>query len=193
MVPGMDGISLESGVDEKGTPISITEAADRLGISEDGVRKRIKKGQLRGIKSGKSWQVFLEPLESIQNGSGTSGTSLSPSRNRQSDTDLLIQELRSEVEFLRSQLQEQLAAKDRQIAEKDQQLECLLTDIEGWREQVRYKELQLAQAQERVIELPFPEEHQPTEQEAELSRPDTVQAPASGNALQRFWRWFVGG
>jgi ribosome assembly protein YihI (activator of Der GTPase) len=140
----------------------------------------------RRVRQSRSLKLLIV-LERLEQASAL------PEIGSQIPIDLLIQELRSEVEFLRSQLQEQLAAKDRQIAEKDQQLERLLTDIEGWREQVRYKELQLAQAQERVIELPFPEEHQPTEQEAELSRPDTVQAPASGNALQRFWRWFVGG
>jgi hypothetical protein len=54
---------------------------------------------------------------------------------------------------------------------KDQQIQKLYEDIESWREQVRYKELQLARLQDRVIELPSPEEAEPTEQKPELSQP----------------------
>jgi hypothetical protein len=69
----------------------------------------------------------------------------------------------------------------------------LNVDIEAWREQVRYKELQIAQLQDRMIQVPSPEEPQPTEQEPELSQPAAAQAAESGNVLRRFWRWFVGG
>jgi hypothetical protein len=83
---------------------------------------------------------------------------------------------------------QQLAAKDHQLSEKDEQIRALLADLEGWREQVRYKELQVAQLHDRVIELPSPEEAEPTEQEPGLSQPGE-----SGNVLQRFWHWLGGG
>ena len=74
---------------------------------------------------------------------------------------------------------------------KDQQIQKLYEDIESWREQVRYKELQIAQLQDRMIPLPSPEEPEPTEQGSEEPEPPAAQA-ASGNVLQRFWSWFVG-
>jgi hypothetical protein len=63
----------------------------------------------------------------------------------------------------------------------------------SWREQVRYKELQIAQLQDRMIQLPSPEEPEPTEQGSEGPEPAAAQAGESGNVVSRFWRWFVGG
>ena len=39
------------------------EAAERLGISEDAVRKRLRRGTLAGGKDGKEWYVFLRANE----------------------------------------------------------------------------------------------------------------------------------
>ena len=39
------------------------EAAERLGISEDAVRKRLRRGTLAGGKDGKEWYVFLSANE----------------------------------------------------------------------------------------------------------------------------------
>jgi hypothetical protein len=96
---------------------------------------------------------------------------------------------------------QQLAVKDQQLAEKDQhlrqqlavkdqQIHKLYEDIESWREQVRYKELQIAQLQDRMIQLPS-EEPEPTEQESEQAEPAAAQE-VSGNVLSRFWHWFIG-
>jgi predicted nuclease with TOPRIM domain len=104
--------------------------------------------------------------------------------NRLADKEQLIAQLQSEVVFLREQLTQQIATKEQQLAEKDQQLKELLSANAAWREQVRYKELQLARLQDRVIELPSPEEAEPTEQEPELSQPGE-----SGNVLRRFWHY----
>jgi hypothetical protein len=90
-----------------------------------------------------------------------------------------------------------LEAKDEQLAVqlgvKDQQIQKLYEDIESWREQVRYKELQIAQLQDRIIPLPSPEEPEPPEQGSEIAEPPVGQAGENGNAISRFWRWFVGG
>ncbi len=162
--------------------ISTTEAAIRLRISEDAVRKRIKIGSLSGKKVGKKWLVSLESLQK-------------PSRNgHAADTDLLLQQLREDVSFLKEQLitkDQQLSEKDHQLSEKDEQLRALLSDLEGWREQVRYKELQVAQLQDRIIHVSSLEEPEPPEQETE-PQPAAAQGEESGNVLRRFWHWFVG-
>jgi len=41
----------------------VGEAAERLGISEDAVRKRLRRGTLAGGKDGKEWYVFLRANE----------------------------------------------------------------------------------------------------------------------------------
>jgi hypothetical protein len=75
---------------------------------------------------------------------------------------------------------------------KDQQIQKLYEDIESWREQVRYKELQIAQLQDRMIQLPSPEEPEQAEQESEVPERAVLQTAASGNVVSRFWHWFIG-
>jgi hypothetical protein len=85
------------------------------------------------------------------------------------------------VEFLRTQL-----------AVKDQQISELRDDINVWREQARYKDLLLARLEDRLIQLPSPQEQQPTEQASEPEERAAAPRQASGNALSRFWHWFIG-
>jgi hypothetical protein len=166
----------------------------RLGITEDAVRKRIKTGTLSGRKVGRTWIVYLDGLQK-------------PSRNGSARSELLTKQLQADMAFLQSQLvakdqhlseweqqfREQLVAKDEQLSRKDEQIRKLQEDVEGWREQVRYKELQIAQLQDRMIQLPSPEEAEPTEQGSEVPERAVPQTAASGNVVSRFWRWFVGG
>jgi excisionase family DNA binding protein len=140
--------------------LTLSEAANLLGVSDDAVRKRLKAGSIKGKKVGKRW--LIDP-ESIRK----------PSGNTPDTKDVLIGQLQEHIRFLQEQ-----------VTVKDEQLSRLLTDLEGWREQVRYKELQLAQVQERVIELP-----QPEAEEAELREPEP---DANRNPLVRFWHWFIG-
>jgi hypothetical protein len=71
--------------------------------------------------------------------------------------------------------------KDQQITERDR-------DIEAWREQVRYKELQLARLEERILELPSPAEVR--EQGSDGSQPSAEEERDS--LLSRFWHWVIG-
>jgi excisionase family DNA binding protein len=163
-------------------PFSIAEAARYLGLTEDAVRKRIKRGELQARKQGKAWQVFLEPSQNGQN--GIQNAIQNESKTNQNEQERLIAHLQEEISFLKSQLESEKSHLWEQVAKKDEQIRELLADIASWREQVRYKELQLAQAQERVIELPQPEAE---EEESGEPEPDT-----NRNPLVRFWHWFAG-
>ena len=113
--------SFGKGRDGKNGFLTLSEAATLLGVSDDAVRKRLKSGSLRGQKVGK--RCLIDP-ESVKK----------PSGNAPDTKDLLIGELQEHIRFLKEQ-----------VTVKDEQLARLLTDVESWREQVRYKELQLAQ------------------------------------------------
>ena len=179
-------------------PVPLSEAAMRLGLTEDAIRKRILKGTLRGQKVDRKWVVFLPGTQhsanSVQNSNQKS------ERRSAQGYDSLIRQLQSQVGFLESQLvvkdeqlRSQLQAKDQQLTAKDMQIAKLYEDIESWREQVRYKELQIAQLQDRMIQLPPTEEPEPTEQGSAVQERAVPQTAASGNVVSRFWRWFVGG
>ena len=172
------------GEDIRQTGLTIGETARRLRISPEGVRKRIKRGQLKAYKVDNRWLVVLDgydnpldlPDKPVEDQSGTGWLAYQQ----------LIDHLQGEVAYLRSQLNEQLSVKDAQIGK-------LLEDIKSWREQVRYKELQIAQLQDRMIQLLPTEEPEPTEQKSDQAVPAAAQAAGSENVLSRFWRWFVGG
>ena len=163
--------------------VPIREAAKVLGLTEDAIRKRIQRGEMQAEKVGKRWLVVLD-------------RSKVPSQNGVNHVDGASNLLLGHVQDLQGQLrflQDQLTAKDHQLSEKDKQLRALMADLEGWQEQVRYKELQIAQLQDRMIPLPPGEEPEPAEQGSEVREPATAQAAGSENVLSRFWRWFVGG
>jgi hypothetical protein len=50
--------------------VSTADAAKRLGLGEDAIRKRIKRGVLNGYKRDNKWYVVLDDLDRIEQGSG---------------------------------------------------------------------------------------------------------------------------
>ena len=75
--------------------ISVAEASGILGISEDGVRKRINRGTLMAEKlDGETWTVYLD--------------SVPPKGKEQDDSHYweLIQDQREEIERLRAELEQ---------------------------------------------------------------------------------------
>jgi hypothetical protein len=91
------------------TTVPIVEAAARLGISVDAVRKRIQRGKLIGHKTDQGWTVvWIEPdirPDSVQTGVP--------------DQSAVIVRLESEVDFLRAELSdrtEEIRRRDHIIA-----------------------------------------------------------------------------
>jgi len=81
---------------------TIAEAAKRLGVSTDAVRKRLNRGQLHGEKVAGVWVVFL-PAETSQSGHGAS-TNWTADQTGPDDRDRLIAALESDIDFLRREL-----------------------------------------------------------------------------------------
>ncbi len=168
--------------------VSIQEAANRLGISEDGVRKRIKRGRLKAHRINDTLYVFVADLDR-QTTDKQQDTKLSQKvsqQRRQDKQNKLVSVLEEDVAYLK----QQITIKDQQLAEKDQQLKELLSDNAAWREQVRYKELQLARLEDRLLELPSPREAAPREHGSESPQPTAGEE--RNTVLQRFWHWVIG-
>jgi len=85
--------------------MTILEAAARLGVSENAVRKRIRRGSIEARKDGERWVVTIDENDQVFG-------SDEPGRGEDdADRDLLLDQLFREIEFL----QGQIAAKDRVI------------------------------------------------------------------------------
>jgi hypothetical protein len=72
--------------------VDVGEAAQELGISTDAVRKRIARGSLRSDRENGSVRVWLD------DGRSEAG------REAQIDSEVLVESLRDQVDYLRSQL-----------------------------------------------------------------------------------------
>jgi hypothetical protein len=90
--------------------VSIAEAAHRLGISQDTVRKRLRLGELRGEQisapGGFRWLIEVPPDEG--------GTEIAEAP---SELDEVLRDVIRRQDETMNQLREQLSAKDQQISE----------------------------------------------------------------------------
>ena len=87
--------------------VSIRDAATALGITSDAIRARLHRGTLAGVKTGRTWQVWLptgERPECATERPDATGTRLGAERDA---TDALIAQLRDENRYLRQQLDHQ--------------------------------------------------------------------------------------
>lgn len=90
--------------------LDIADAAARLGLSTETVRKRLQRGKLQGYKTADgSWRVVLPTPDSP--GQQPGHPPGQESNNSPDGSSALVDALRDEVAFLRSQLQ----ARDEEI------------------------------------------------------------------------------
>jgi DNA-binding Lrp family transcriptional regulator len=104
--------------------LTVSEAADELGISAEAVRSRVKRGTLRSIKEGGTVYVLLPaPVEDDQTTTGRAQTDTraEPGHDRTADqtstrADLreeLVESLLDQVAYMREQLAEEREARRR--------------------------------------------------------------------------------
>ncbi len=147
---------------ERGTPLP--EAAQRLGVSTDVVRKRIASGKLRAHKIGGRWYVYLNGSGQTGRESGpagsSAGTKLDDSQAETGTGTVALYE--RQITTLETQLgffKAQIAVKDEQLAAKDDQL--------------RANQVIISQLAERVRALPAPaHDSEPQSQPLTPGRPD---------------------
>jgi hypothetical protein len=98
-------------VDNKLDSIDLTTAAGVLGLSVETLRKRLQRGRIAGFKAADgTWRVVLDKVDSSLDNAGQ-------------DRSAVVETLRDEVQFLRSQLQAQLQAHEAEIARRDLQID----------------------------------------------------------------------
>ncbi len=85
--------------------VSVKDAADRLGLSSEAVRMRLRRGTLAGRKQGGGWVVLLpaDPTADAMATEPRPHADATPDRTA-AVYDELVASLRSEVEHLRAEL-----------------------------------------------------------------------------------------
>ncbi len=163
--------------------VDVGEASRELGISSDAVRKRIARGSLRSERQNGSVLVWLDE------GWTEAG------REAQVDGGPLVEDLREQVQYLRSILDEEREARRRadmiiaQLTQANAALAAKVPELEASQEPPG--------ASQSVVEEPEREEPRSGTggpQESAERPPDTAEWPVRGGSLTRpWWRRVFGG
>ncbi len=154
--------------------LSLKEAAERLGISKEAVRKRIKAGKLRATLVSGKWQIFADELPPI-----------SDQRPRSTELTDELTKVRQESAVARAEL-----------ARLESHNEDLRRQLEERTEELKRRDTLLLDLQKRIPELPSPNRKDPgrdqavTDQarqrmEARRQEASTQEKPRSW--WRRFW------
>jgi hypothetical protein len=86
----------------------VTDAAQRLQVTEDAVRKRLQRGTLKGVKTGGTWDVIetAELKDATPTGTATTHDTVSgrPENVPDATDSALVQHLQGEIAYLRAEL-----------------------------------------------------------------------------------------
>jgi hypothetical protein len=117
-----------TGMSHDTTPtVDTATAAQRLGITDDAVRARIRRGTLRGEKVGAVWHIHLPTGATPDHEPARHDTTDRRATRRDPEPDALAEQLRSEVEYLR----EQLATTLRQLGAERERADVLQREALG--------------------------------------------------------------
>jgi excisionase family DNA binding protein len=136
--------------------ITVAQAAFQLGVSEDTVKRRIRRGELRGKQvsrpQGYVWLVELPTTRHQDAGRSTDhGSNGASARNTTQHHDAVVEENR--VDGLVAALQSQVVAQQRQI---DNLLAAHQDELAAKNKQIEQRHVLLQQAQ---AALPAPREN----------------------------------
>ena len=110
--------------------VPLAEAATRLGISEELVRKRIYRGKLTGEKIEGRWHVVLNRQDALQDGGSDQSGSVQDSHD--SFVSELIAHQQDEVAFLRQELTaraEEMTRQREQWAEESRRKDVIIHEL----------------------------------------------------------------
>ncbi len=172
-----------------GDRVTVQEAARRLGVKDDAIRKRIQRGTLEHDKGedGRVY-VYLEP-SSVMSGDARGGKAA-----QDASYDALLVGLQEQVGYLRSVLQEERDARRRAdtiIAQLTQANAALAQRVPELQAPRRHEEA----AREAAGDDPagVHEEDGTGEPRASVRPRDTAEFPVRGSLTRPWWRRVFGG
>jgi hypothetical protein len=144
--------------------VTIPEAVRLLGISENAVRKRIRRRTLNTYRAGGRVYVLVGDQASGQADDPANRPSHDQAGDQVTDQRELIDQLKSENAFLR-------------------------TEVEAWRTQAEQQRILLTGLEARMIEAPYNAPHSPQAHESAEQDPGHVYVE-SGPQRRPWWRFW---
>lgn len=163
--------------------VTIQEAAQRLGVKEDAVRKRIQRGSMRHEKAGDG-RVYVWVDAAQDTAQDTAQDEPRTSRDEYRDTaqDERVEDLREQVAYLRRQLDEEREARRR--------ADTILAQLSA----ANAEQARTIRAIEAPASEEAPEAAETVEEEPEQAPPRSdTSGPQTGVERRSWWqRWFGG-
>lgn len=155
--------------------VTVEEAARRLGIKEESIRKRVQRGSLRADKQPDG--RLLVYLDNTETNSSVSADMSGETQVISSDGDMLLE------------------AKDETIAELRDQVDYLRREAEDWKEETRRKDTIIMSLTQRIPELEAATEprESPVSDSDDVSKGAVPQEQGEGEIKRSWWRRFFGG
>jgi predicted ArsR family transcriptional regulator len=150
--------------------ITVQEAARRLGVKEDAIRKRMQRGTLQHEKDPKDGRVYVY-LDATQDGSRDTTQDAS----EDASYDALVDTLRDHVSYLKAVIQ----TRDR--------------ELEARTEELRRKDHIIAALTERIPELEAPESAARASHTGEPRSTTEEQQEPTSRPERSWWRRMFGG
>lgn len=135
--------ALDNRQDNEQDSEDLAAAAVRLGLTVETVRKRLQRGKIKGFKrSDGTWRVALDRVDSKQDSPGQAAGQGQDKPGQRQDKPTqapneLVDQLRSENAFLRSQLQEQARAHETALERRDEEIRRVHVLLQGEQQQVK--------------------------------------------------------
>jgi hypothetical protein len=139
-----------TGVDNEQDSEDLGTAAARLGLTVETVRKRLQRGRIKGFKAPDgTWRVTLDKVDNKQDSPGQAAGQEQDKPGQEQDKpgqgqdkavqvrDDLVDQLRSENAFLRSQLQTQAQAHNDVLQRRDEEIRRVHVLLQQEQQQVK--------------------------------------------------------
>jgi hypothetical protein len=130
-------------VDNEQDSEDLGTAAARLGLTVETVRKRLQRGRIKGFKAPDgTWRVTLDKVDNKQDSPGQAAGQEQDKPGQGQDKavqarDDLVDQLRSENAFLRSQLQTQAQAHNDVLQRRDEEIRRVHVLLQQEQQQVK--------------------------------------------------------
>jgi excisionase family DNA binding protein len=169
--------------------ISVAEAAIRLNVTQDAIRKRLQRGTLPGIKTGQTWDVIeteeLAHATPPASRDGPDTVSGRPEDVSVAPDNSLVGHLRDEVasrDDVIADLRARLDWAQTNVDAKDRLLSDVLADLARQRERTDMLQAQYHQAGERIRQLEAGASGEPPDESPSkaVGSPESDETPLKG-------------
>lgn len=160
--------------------VTVQEAAHRLGVKEDAIRKRIQRGKIRHTKDpdGRVW-VWVRPAQDTTQDAGAASQDETQDEYRDTAQDGRIGDLQEQVAYLRRQLDEEREARRR--------ADTILVQLSAANAEQARTIRAIEAAQEAT------EEAEPVEEAPEAREPRSATPGPRAATWRPWWRRVLGG